>query len=178
MRYPVIASLCLVAACSDGGGGAEEKKAEEQAATIEAGQWETSFEVTELRSTDKATPAVKAKAGDKMTSTTCVTEANKAEPPPELFAGQGYKCSYKTSYIRNGRLNASLACRHSSVSGEMVMSVNGSYSAASFEGTVSTTTYLPGDGDFQMTRNITGRKTAGACTAEAPAQKSRAGKGG
>lgn len=166
MRALLIVPLCLVAACAEGGG--EEKKVEEQAATIDAGAWESSFEVTAHRSTDQTRPAMTAAVGDKSSSISCVAEADKATPPPELFAGDGYDCDYRNSYIRGGRINASLSCRRPGVDGELMMSVDGSYKADSFEGTVQTTSYLPGRGDFETTRKVTGRKTAAACTAPVP----------
>lgn len=172
MRSLLIMPLLLVAACSGGDGGGEgggEKKAEAQAATIEAGQWETSFEVTEHRSVDKTEPALKAAAGDKETATSCVAEADKATPPPELFAGPGYTCKYRSSYIRNGRINASLDCTREGIKGQLMLSVDGSYTGTGFEGTVQTTTYLPGNGDFASMRKITGRRIGASCAAAEPA---------
>ena len=178
MRILVMLPLCFVAACS---GGSEEKKKEAAAETIDAGQWETSFEVTKFGSTDKTEPAVAAAVGDKATHPSCVPEAEKATPPPGLFAGEGYDCDYKNSYIRKGRITASLSCRRAGIEGEIMMSVDGSYKADSFEGMVSTTTYLPGRGDFQMERKLSGRKTAAACQAgeggEQPAAKGGKGTG-
>jgi hypothetical protein len=169
MRSLLIVPLCLLSACSGGeGGGGEEQKAQAQAATIEAGQWETSFEVTEHRSVDKTTPVLKAAAGDKETAALCVAEADKATPPPELFAGPGYACKYRSSYVRNGRINASLDCTRPGIRGQLMLSVDGSYTGTSFEGTVQTTTYLPGDGDFASMRKIAGRKTGATCAAAAP----------
>jgi hypothetical protein len=179
MRILYILPVCLLAACSEGGGGGGEKKAEQAAASLEAGQWETSFEVTGMRSTDQTEPALKAAAGDKETGTACIAAGSEATPPPELFAGPGHTCTYKSSYIRNGRLNASLTCRRPDVQGEMMISVQGSYTGTSFGGTADTTTYLPGRGDFEMGRKITGRKTGPTCAAaEDPAlEKSGAGVG-
>jgi len=170
MRILALVPLCLVASCSGGG---EEKKAEEAAAaTIDGGQWETSFEVTKFGSTDQSPPAMKAAVGDKAINAICVPEAERSTPPPELFAGEGYECDYKNNYIRNGRINASINCTREGVTGDIMMTVDGSYKADSLEGTVTTTTYLPGAGDFQMDRKLTGRKTAAACApAEEPANK-------
>jgi hypothetical protein len=168
MRAFAFAPLLVLAACSGGEGG-EQKKVEEAPVAIEAGQWETAFEVASIRSVDKTTPALKAEVGNKETGKSCIAEADRAEPPPELFAGAGYDCDYKTSYIKNGRINASLSCKRSGVSGEFLMSVSGSYTKDAFEGTVGTTTYLPGDGDFEMTRKISGRRTGPTCTPDAGA---------
>jgi hypothetical protein len=163
MRAYALIPLLLVAACSGGG---EQKKAEEIPSTMEAGQWETSWELSSLRSVDNTTPAVKGAVGDKETGKSCIAEADRAAPPPELFSGAGYDCDYKTSYIKNGRINASLECKRTGVSGQFLMSVSGSYTKDAFEGTVGTTTYLPGQGDFEMNRKISGRRTGPTCTAE------------
>ena len=165
MRHWMLLPLCL-AACS--GGETQEKKAEgPAAATVEAGQWETSFEVVSIRSTDKTTPALKAAAGEKASGTACVAKGEEAKPAPELFAGEGNTCTYKSSYIRSGRLNASLSCRRDGIDGELMMTVVGKYTGTSFEGTVDTVSYLPGSGDFEMSRKISGRKTGDACQAPA-----------
>ena len=160
MRHLFILSACLLAtAC----GGGEEKKADvAQAATMEAGQWETALEVTGIRSTDKTTPALKAKAGDKETGGACIGAGSEGKPPAELFAGPDYKCTTQTSFIRNGRISASLKCSRPGISGDIMHSVDGSYTGTTFEGSVSTITYLPGAGDFEMSRKITGRKTGAA----------------
>jgi hypothetical protein len=161
MRFLMILPLCAVAAgCS---GGEAPKQQEEAAASMEAGQWETTQEVTSFRSTDKATPALKAAAGDKTTGQACLEEGDKAKPPSEMFAGAGYECEYKDSYISGGRLNASLECERDSLKGKVGLQVQGSYTGTSFEGTVRATSFLPGEGDFVMASKISGRRTAAAC---------------
>lgn len=166
MRAALIVPFCLAAAACSGGG--DEKKTEaEVPATFPAGHWESSFETTDIRSTDKTTPALEAKAGDKETASACVTADNAAQPPAELLVGEGYQCRYKNAYIRSGRLNASLDCRREGVEGELMMSVSGKYTADTLEGTVDTTTYLSGDGDYSHSRSFTSRKTSDTCTPEA-----------
>jgi hypothetical protein len=162
MRALIVVPLCLAAACS---GGAEEKKAE-AAATMEAGQWETTTEVTAFRSSDKATPALKAAVGDRNVVAACIEADDTAKPKPELFAGEGYECKYKNSYIKNGRLNASLTCKREALEGEIMMSVQGTYTGTGFEATVDSVSYLSGEGDFTMSSKVAGRKTAPACAAE------------
>jgi hypothetical protein len=59
------------------------------------------------------------------------------------------------------------------------MNVSGSYDSNSFEATVDSTSYLPGDGDFTMSRKVKGKLTPGACQAAAPAAEDKgAAKGG
>jgi hypothetical protein len=172
MRAYLIASAFLATAACSGGG--EENKAEEAPAALAAGQWEVASEVTAFRSTDKALPALKAAVGDKATSTACIEKGDEDKPKPELFAGTGYECKYRETYFRRGRINASLSCERESIEGEIMMNVEGKYTAAGFEGTVTATSFLRGEGDFAMTSKITGRKTADAC---APAAEKDAKKG-
>ena len=168
MRNLTILSACLLAAC---GGAPEEKKAAEEtqaAANMEAGQWETSFELTAIRSTDKTEPALKAAVGDKETGSACVPAGSEASPPGELFAGPDYTCTTQNSYVRNGRVNMSLKCSRPGISGDIMHTVQASSTGTTLEGTVDTISYLPGRGDFAMARKITGRKTGAECAAARP----------
>jgi hypothetical protein len=172
MRGLIIVPLCLVAACSGGGG--EENKAVEAAASMKAGQWEISSEVTAFRSTDKAMPALKATVGDKATAPACIEAGDEDKPPPEMFAGAGYECSYKDRYIRSGRINVSLDCKRDALEGSILMTVQGTYTGDSFEGTASANSYLSGDGDFAMSSKVSGRRTGPACAAPAEDAKGKA----
>ena len=171
MRCLIIVPLCLAAACSGGG---EEKKSEEAAATMQAGQWEIVSEVTAFRSTDKATPALKAAAGDKSASAACIEAGKEDKPPAEMFAGVGYECDYKDRYISGGRINLSLECEREALEGKVMVSVQGTYKGDSFEGTSTATSFLPGDGDFVMNSKVSGRRTGPACAA--PAAEGEKGK--
>jgi hypothetical protein len=164
MRKMMLLSLGLVAACSEP---AEEKKAEGPvAAVFGAGQWEASFETTDFRSTDGKTPIVTAKVGDKATAPACVTAGAEDKPAAALFVGEGYDCTYGTTYIRGGRVNAQLTCTRAG-KGPIGFSASGTSTADTFEGTVDTVSYLPGDGDFQMSRKVTARRTGPTCAAPA-----------
>jgi hypothetical protein len=154
-------AMCLgIAACS---GETAEKKAEEVPDAFAAGTWQVASEVTAMRSTDKTTPAVKAAVGDKENASVCVEKASQ-QPAPALFSGNGYECTYKSSYIKGGTLNAQLECRRDGVKGLIMMSVSGSYSAKDFSANVDTTTYLTQAGGYQMSRKVHGTVTPGACT--------------
>jgi hypothetical protein len=165
MRGLIVAPLWLLAACSGGG---EEKKAEEAADALQAGQWEVSSEVSDFRSTDKATPALKAAQGDKSAAPACIEAGKEDKPPAEMFAGVGYECEYKDRYISGGRLNLSLECEREALEGKVMVSVQGTYKGDSLEGTATATSFLPGDGDFVMNSKITGRRTGPTCAAPAP----------
>ena len=167
MRALLIVPFCLAAAaCSGGDDNANQAAA--APASLPAGTWQAEFEVTKFDSTDKTTPALKAKKGDKEQASSCVPEADRANPPPALFAGEGYSCTYQNSYIRDGMINATIACTRPELKGQINMAVQGSYDAKSFEATVDSTSFLPGPGDFTMSRKLKGKLTPGACQA-APA---------
>jgi hypothetical protein len=172
MRKAVALLLCLGAAGC--GGAPEEKRAAEAPALLPAGTWTISSEVTAIRSLDKTPPAVKAAVGDKDTTTVCVDKASK-EPAAGLFGGQGNICTYRSAYIKEGMLNATIDCRREDVEGSLMMSVQGNYTATGFTATADTTAYLPGRGDFAMSRKLSGTVKPGACTpAPAPGAKDQA----
>src|ERR1044072_6534632 len=124
MRFLIIVPLLLAAGCS--GGGDEEKQGDE-AAAMQAGQWQVTSEVTAFRSTDKATPALKAAVGDKSTAPACVEAGKEDKPPAEIFAGVGYECEYKDRYVSGGRINVSLECEREALEGKIQMTFEGTY---------------------------------------------------
>ncbi len=159
--------LALVAAGC--GGGKQEQAADQPPATLAAGLYEVSAEVTQLASTDNSTPATRLKQGDKVTSQACVGADGK--PAPELLAeAEGDKCEIKNSYIRNGRMSAQMSCSREGHSGYVMPAMMGSYSADGFEGEINTLTYFTDDGDYRMTRKVTARRV-GDCPAAAAAEK-------
>jgi hypothetical protein len=172
MRALIIVPLCLAAACSSGGG--EENKADEAATAMQAGQWEISTEVTNFRSTDKATPALKAAIGDKAIAAACIEAGKEDKPPPEMFAGAGYKCHYKDRYMHSGRINVSLDCERDALEGHIMMTVEGTYTGDSFQGTANANSFLSGEGDFAMNTKMTGRRTGPTCAAPAEDAKGKA----
>jgi hypothetical protein len=157
-----------LAAC---GGGKQEKKAaaEEAPATLAAGLYEVSAEVTQLASTDNSTPATKLKQGDKANVKACVSD--KGAPAPELFAeATGDKCEIKNSYIRYGRMSAQLSCSREGQPGYVMPAMMGSYTADGFEGEINTLTYFTAEGDYRMTRKVSAKRI-GDCPAAGAAEK-------
>lgn len=156
-----------LAAC--GGGKPDQAAVEEAPATLAAGLYEVSAEVTQLASTDNTTPATKLKQGDKVTTRACVGADGK--PAPELLAeAAGDKCEIKNSYIRMGRMSAQMSCSREGQPGYVMPAMMGSYSADGFEGEISTLTYFTAEGDYRMTRKVTAKRI-GDCPAAAPAEK-------
>lgn len=156
----------VLAAC---GGGKQEQAAEDQPpATLAAGLYEVSAEVTQLASTDNSTPATRLKQGDKVTTQACVSADGK--PAPELLAeAEGDKCEIKNSYIRNGRMSAQMSCTRDGHLGYVMPAMMGSYSADGFEGEINTLTYFNEDGDYRLTRKVTAKRV-GDCPAAGVAE--------
>ena len=167
MRILILASVCLAAGC----GGAEEKAADAPAAaaSMGAGQWETSFETTAFRSTDGKTPLIKAAVGDKANSSACLAAGSESKPEPAVLVGPDYKCTYQPgSYIKSGRLNAQLNCTRDG-KGPINISLSGTSTADTLDATAETTSFLAGDGDFTMKQKIVAKRTGPACQAPAAA---------
>ncbi|HYC94278.1 MAG TPA: DUF3617 family protein [Sphingomicrobium sp.] len=159
-----------LAAC--GGGGKQEQTAvaEEAPATLAAGLYELSGEVTQLASTDNSTPATKLKQGDKATVQACVSD--KGVPAPDLLAeAAGDKCEIKNSYIRNGRMSAQMSCTRDGQSGQVMPAMMGSFTKDGFEGEITTLTYFVQDGDYRLTRKVTAKRVGDCPAAGADAAK-------
>jgi hypothetical protein len=167
MRAIMLLPLLLVAGCSEESPPAEQQ---EQAAAehIRGGQWEMTTEVTKVVARDKGKPAVNMPQGARTTSRSCVAEADAKKPPAALFAPEGFKCDYRDAYMRNGRINSTLACTRAGLGGDIAMVVNGSYTADTIEGTSTIETRLVGEGDQKIDTKIAGRRT-GHCSV-APAK--------
>ena len=164
MRFIALAPLLVLAACSEGAAPTKQEAEAPAAEQLSAGQWEMTTEITKLTQRDKGAPAIDTPEGSRSTTSSCVAEADVKKPQPALFAGEGSECSYRDIYMRDGRLNATLACSRADLRGTIATNVNGSFTATTFEGTTSTETSLSGDGDVRIDAKLTGRRT-GDCTA-------------
>ena len=170
MRNLLFVSVLLLAACGDP---AAEQAAKDKAAAAEAakklqltpGQWESRLEVTAVTAQDKAPqPAISAKAGDTMTASACVTEAQAKDPPPALLAGSdAYQCKTGAMYMSGGTLGGTLECTRRGIAGTVNINVDGSYKAESLESAHKVTTFLPGPGDVVIDSKLTARRI-GECS--------------
>ena len=154
--------LLLVTAC--GGGEAEADEAAPAATTITAGQWELTSEVSNFRTVDEGRPKIDTPVGTRATESVCVGEGTR--PPTAFFAGEGYACEYGAYYVRNGRINVTLACTREGLSGSIPISAEGRITAEGVEFTRTVRTALVSDGDVEITASVNGRRT-GDCTPEA-----------
>jgi hypothetical protein len=158
MRALALLPLLLVASC---GGGPAENKAAPAAEAPMPGQWILASQVTRFRNADQGAPKIATPVGTRATQNLCVAPG--ARLPTELFSGEGFTCTYGTYYARAGRVNLTLNCRREGLSGEIPMTVDGTFTADSITLHRNLRTILSSEGDVEIDADITGHRT-GACT--------------
>ncbi|MDQ8758061.1 DUF3617 family protein [Sphingosinicella sp. LHD-64] len=159
MRKLACIPLLFVAACGDG----EAEKnaaAPATAASLAAGQWELTSEVTAFRAADGGAPRIDTPVGTRATQSVCV---GAGQPPIEFFAGDGFTCTTGASYIRNGRMNVTASCTRDGLEGSIQIMADGTFQADSAEFNRNIGTMLSTDGDVEITARVDGRRT-GDCT--------------
>jgi len=157
----------LVSACSSEA--PPPKQQEETAASLKGGQYQGTFKVTALRSTDQTTPATSLKQDATGTVAGCVTADGTIDAA--LFAEDGDTCTVANPYVRNGRIGMDLTCKRKGQTGEIRQSVSGSFTADSIDADVGANTYWSGTGDYAMTRTITAKRVGECSAAPATAEK-------
>jgi hypothetical protein len=168
MRALALLPLLLVASCGDGA--AENKAAATAAAdTPAAGQWALTSQVTRFHKADQGTARIDTPVGSSATQNLCVAPG--ARLPTLLFSGDDFTCSYSSYYVRGGHANVSLNCHREGLTGDILMTVDGTFDAHSVNLHRSLRTILSGDGDVELDATVTGHQT-GACT-PAPATEGR-----
>ena len=158
MRSAAIIAILSLAAC--GGGGAEQNKAADRPASLAAGQWELTSEVTAFSVPDAGRAQINTPVGTRTTQSVCV---GAGRPPSTLFSGEGYVCRYDNYYVRRGRINVSMLCSREGLEGGIPMVVDGPFTADTIEFVREISTNLAGAGDVRITAHVTGRRT-GDCT--------------
>jgi hypothetical protein len=161
MRILAIVTMGLLAACSSEAPPTEAPA--ETAKALTSGEYEVSGKIETLRSTDGTTPATKAKLGDPpVLARACVAADGTMEPM--MFGEPGDKCKAENAYARNGRLNLQLSCTREGAPGQVMQTINGSFTSESFVAEVTTGTYFSGSGDYSMKRTLAGKRV-GECPA-------------
>lgn len=156
---PALAGAMMLASC---GSEPATPPKEETPETLAPGLYEATSEVIAISSTDNSTPATGLKVGDRSTVRACVA---KDGPAPELFAeATADKCEMKNSYVRYGRISAQMSCKREGLSGDVMPAMMGSFKGDSFDGEITTLTYLTKDGDYRMNRKISAKRI-GDCPA-------------
>jgi hypothetical protein len=163
MRKFALATLVLLAACSGEKAPSGGSEAGKGAIKLEPGQWETTVEMLSMTMADKSLPM--AKAGNKTTVISCITQADVDKPAANMFAGNKSDCKYDNFYMSKGRLSASMSCKQQGMNGNVVSNIDGKYSGTSYEANVDTASYT-GQGDFKMSAKVTGRRLGATCAPE------------
>jgi len=157
MRALALIPLLVVASC-----GEESTETKGAAAALPSpGQWELTSQVTRFVKADQGTPKINTPVGTRETQSVCVAPGRQL--PSEIFSGANFTCGVSTYYVRAGRANATLNCHREGLTGDIPITVNGTFEAETMTLHRSLRTVLAGDGDVLIDADITGRRT-GACT--------------
>jgi hypothetical protein len=144
-----------------GCGEADKPKAKEKAAALAPGEYEVTIKVDSLKSTDKTSPATKAKAGAAGEPVrTCVPTDGKLDG--KLFGEASDSCTQQSAYMSRGRMSFQFQCNRPG-NGGLSQLVDGEFKAESFEAKVTTSTFFTGSGDYEMARTFTGKRV-GDCS--------------
>ena len=164
----IVVAAAALAACS---GAEPQPQQTQQKAALVPGLYESSWTVSELRSTDKTDPATKLTVGATGKAEACIQEGSLIDL--ELFAEGGDECRPSNSYVRGGRINIQMQCKRPDEAGPVMQTMTGTSTAEGFQGEISTSTYLTGFGDYSMVRTVSGKRI-GDCPTEqsAPAEAS------
>jgi len=165
MRALALITLFALASC----GGDEAENKASVAAVPSPGQWELSAQVTRFTTMDHATPRINTPVGTRSTQSVCVGAGGQL--PTAIFSGDDLTCSYGNYYVRNGTANATLTCQRHGLTGNILMTVDGTFGADRISLHRNVTTMLTPDGNAQIEADVTGRRT-GACTPAAPGTSS------
>ena len=160
-----LATCILLAGCSEEAPPQQEEQ--QQRAALTPGEYEATWTVSQLASSDDSTPATELAEGATGTVRACV--GADGEIDPALFADAEDECSATSNFVRNGRISMQLECRRPGQPGQVLLTVNGTTTAEGFDAEVGTTTYFNAEGDYQMTRTVTGRRVGDCPAGEAAA---------
>ena len=158
-----LASPMALAACS--GEAPTENVAEAKAEALQPGEYEFTVVVDSVSSTDNTTPAtnLKVAAEGEETEKVRLCVAKDGAIDPMIFAEAGDKCTPSSTYMRGGRMSLQFNCNRAN-RGQLTQTVDGNFTATSFEAKVLTSSYFAGDGDYAMSRTISGTRV-GDCPA-------------
>lgn len=156
MNRMIVAALplLLVAGCG-GEAPKQEAAAAEVPVSFPAGEWEFTSTVDALASTDQSTPAYGRKVGSSETTKACIKDGKDLMA---VIPTKGDTCTVSTSYTRNGRVNTAYTCKRPGKPGDLNPTANGNYTADSMNATVVTATLFAGDGDYELTEKVTGKR--------------------
>ena len=166
MRRLALLALLGAASCGDD---SAQNKAAPVVPVPPPGQWELTAQVTSFAKTDNGTARINTPVGTRTTQSLCV--GGGAQLPTPMFSGDDFTCTYGNYYVRNGTANATLTCQRHGLTGNILMTVDGTFGADRLSLHRNISTMLTPDGNAQIEADVTGRRT-GACTPAAPGTSS------
>lgn len=158
MSFAATTAILAAGGC---GSDATKPAATEKAATLGAGEYAVSSEVTKLASADQSTPATALKVGDKSVTRACVAADGTLDQA--MFVDAGDTCTSDSSYVRSGRLSIQYQCNRPG-KGKVFPAADGNFTADGFEAVVTVSTTFAGAGDYELTRRLTAKRV-GDCPA-------------
>jgi hypothetical protein len=164
MRLWILVPLAAAVALGGCGEGEQKSKAAARPQAFQAGQWQSSLEVTNFRRMDQGQPRLNMPMGTRVSGGACLAPADVSRPPPGLFVGSDFTdCQYSDNfYLRNGRMIASATCQRQGV-GPVEVTLNIDFTDGGYEGTVEFATRLVSDGDVLVATRARGQRS-GQCT--------------
>lgn len=160
MTKLILASLPLIALAACGGGAENKAKAKVEGMT--PGQYEVAAEVTNFRNADDGKAKIDTPKGTRTTRSVCL---GAGASPADLFADEGFTCRENSrGFASGGTLNLTLSCSRPGLpTGEVGLTVTGTFTADGFEAERTMETAFVTDGDVVIASRFTGRRT-GDCT--------------
>ena len=172
-----VASICLIAGCSDRGADhdgdgkitAEEVAEEMNRVTLEPGEWENKVEIVDVTieglpegASAGITDSMKGKV---TTSKSCITEEEAKNPGAQFFAAQEKtNCEVKKFDMSGGAVSSEMSCSNmGGTPGNMTMAMDGQYGPSSYDMTMNMN-----GGAAGMKMNISAKssgKRIGSCPA-------------
>lgn len=182
------ASLATLAACGGGTGAdkdgdgkitKDEMASEASNVKIEAGEWEITNEITSVDMDEAKIPAeargaadamIKGMVGQKQVTKNCVTEEQAKKPGADFFqTGDSGDCTYKEFVMSDGTLKLAMTCTSpadpaSKEKATADITMNGKYTATSYDLTATFSSELPQMGTMAFNAKTTGKRI-GECPA-------------
>ncbi|MGE4429834.1 MAG: DUF3617 domain-containing protein [Sphingobium sp.] len=183
-------AVMMLAACDKGPGAGPSQSAEEVASemkkvTIRPGEWETTQEVVDVKiqGAPEGMPGgmMDAMKGRKTTTKTCITPEQAANPSADFLTAQkDSKCTYSGFEMAGGTVKGAISCPAPDGKGKADITIDGSYSADSYQMAMEMQTAGMGGGQgegmiMHMKMKTTGKRTSGECSAETDDTAKQAG---
>ncbi len=144
------AAISLISACSDNGADAdgdgkitvEEVAREMNEVTLEAGEWENTVEMIDVKidGMPEGAPAgmLDSIKGRTTTSKSCITPEQAENPGAEFFAAQEKtSCEVKKFDMNGGAISSEMSCSNIDAPGKMNIAMDGQYGPSSYDMTMS-----------------------------------------